>query len=153
MKAFALLQEKKLLVEDQGAEIVDLSAYKLGKTVVRNRLGATLYLTRDISAAKSRWDKYQFDKMIYVVAAPQNLHFQQLFKILELMGYDWASRCQHVNFGLVKLPKVDGKDQMMSTRKGKVILLDGTLNASRDAILSKMMEDAKGKLSEIENPE
>jgi len=90
--------------------------------------------------------------MIYVVAAPQNLHFQQLFKILELMGYDWAAKCVHVNFGLVKLPRdEDGKEQQMSTRKGKVVLLDQTLNASRDAILEKMLEDAKGKLVEIKD--
>lgn len=95
--------------------------------MIRNRLGATLYLTRDISAAKNRWEKYRslralnvyslrryhFDKMIYVVAAQQNLHFQQLFKILELMGYEWAKRCVHVNFGLVKLPRVRNKDILM----------------------------------------
>jgi len=126
--------------------------YKLGKTVIRNKLGATLYLTRDLSAAKNRWDKYHFDKMIYVVAAPQNLHFQQLFKILELMGYDWFDRLTHVNFGLVKLPRDDeGHEVNMSTRKGKVVLLDATLNASRDAIHEKMLQDAKGKLQEIKD--
>jgi arginyl-tRNA synthetase len=124
MEAYKLLEEKKLLVDSDNAQIIDLEEYKLGKTVVRNNLGATLYITRDISAAKSRWEKYyftnllcesnlssdslryHFDKMIYVVAAPQNLHFQQLFKILELMGYEWANKCLHVNFGLVKLPRV-----------------------------------------------
>jgi len=149
--AYKVLQEKNLLVDSEGAQIVDLEAYKLGKTVIRNRLGTTLYLTRDVSAAKARWDKFHFDKMIYVVAAPQHLHFQQLFKILELMGYDWANKLTHVNFGLVKLPRDEesGKEQLMSTRKGKVVLLDQTLNASRDAILEKMLQDDKGKLIEI----
>jgi len=139
------------LVDSQGAEIVDLEEYKLGKSIVKNRLGASLYLTRDLSAAKNRWDKYHFDKMIYVVAAPQNLHFQQVFKILELMGYEWAPKLEHVNFGLVKLPRDEdtGEEQHMSTRKGKVVFLDATLNASRDAIHQKMLEDSKGKLTEI----
>lgn len=57
-EAYKVLEEKKLLVDSEGAQIVDLEAFKLGKTVIRNRLGATLYLTRDVSAAKSRWEKY-----------------------------------------------------------------------------------------------
>jgi len=73
------------------------------------------------------------------------------------MGYEWAPRCVHVNFGLVKLPsQIDEhgnvKEVSMSTRKGRVVLLDKTLNESRDAIHSKMLEDAKGKLTEIVDP-
>jgi arginyl-tRNA synthetase len=64
--------------------------------------GTTIYITRDIGAAKERYAKYAFDKMIYVVASQQNLHLAQFFKVLELMGYDWAKdgRLEHINFGM-----------------------------------------------------
>jgi arginyl-tRNA synthetase len=100
--AVKTLQEKNLLVTDEkGGEIVDLKKFKLGVTVVRKQDGATLYITRDIAAAKARADEYKFDKSIYVVAAQQDLHFKQLFKILELMGYEWANKAVHINFGMV----------------------------------------------------
>lgn len=75
--------------------------YGLNVVVVRKSDGATLYITRDIAAAKSRFDEYKFDKSIYVVAAQQDLHFKQLFKTLELMGYEWYNRCVHISFGMV----------------------------------------------------
>ena len=99
--ANVVLEEKGLAVEDKGALLINLEKYKLAKPLIRKRDGTSLYLTRDIGAAKQRYDKYQFDKMIYVVASQQDLHLKQLFKVLELMGYDWAKKCQHVNFGMV----------------------------------------------------
>jgi len=69
---------------------------------VKKQDGATLYLTRDIAAAYSRAGQYHFDKALYVVATQQNLHFQQLFRVLSLMGAPWAGQCQHINFGLVR---------------------------------------------------
>jgi hypothetical protein len=65
--------------------------------------GTTIYITRDIGAAAERYEKYKFDKMIYVVASQQNLHLAQFFKVLELMGYPWAQskdQLQHINFGM-----------------------------------------------------
>lgn len=65
--------------------------------------GTTIYITRDIGAAAERYEKYKFDKMIYVVASQQNLHLAQFFKVLELMGYSWAQskdQLQHINFGM-----------------------------------------------------
>jgi arginyl-tRNA synthetase len=99
--ASEVLIEKGLLKEDKGAMLIDLEKYKLAKPLIRKRDGTSLYLTRDIGAAKQRYDEYNFDKMIYVVACQQDLHLKQLFKVLELMGYDWAKKCQHVNFGMV----------------------------------------------------
>ena len=64
--------------------------------------GATLYVTRDIAAAIERAETYEFHKMFYVVGSEQDLHFKQLFKVLELAGFDWAKRCTHINFGRVK---------------------------------------------------
>ena len=100
-EANRILEEKKLLVEDNGALLVNLEKFKLAKPLIRKRDGTSLYLTRDIGAAKQRHDEYNFDKMIYVVASQQDLHLKQLFKVLELMGYDWAKKCSHINFGMV----------------------------------------------------
>lgn len=96
-----ILIQKGLLLEDKGAMLINLEKYKLAKPLIRKRDGTSLYLTRDIGAAKQRYDEYNFDKMIYVVASQQDLHLKQLFKVLELMGYEWANKCQHVNFGMV----------------------------------------------------
>jgi arginyl-tRNA synthetase len=100
-KASSILEEKKLLVEDKGAVLINLEKYKLAKPLIKKRDGTSLYLTRDIGAAKQRYDQYKFDKMVYVVASQQDLHIKQLFKVLELMGYEWAKNCVHVNFGMV----------------------------------------------------
>ena len=88
-------------MEDKGAILIDLEKYKLAKPLIKKRDGTSLYLTRDIGAAKQRYDEYHFDKMIYVVASQQDLHLKQLFKVLELMGYEWAKKCLHINFGMV----------------------------------------------------
>jgi len=118
--------------------------FKLNVCVVRKADGATLYITRDIAAAKSRWDEYKFDKSIYVVAAQQDLHFKQLFKTLELMGYDWCNRCEHVNFGMVN---------GMKTRKGTVVFLEDILNEAKTVMLEIMQQDRMGKLAEVKDPE
>src|SRR6266550_4842673 len=73
--------------------------------------GTSIYLTRDIAAAIERYEKFKFDKMIYVVSSQQDLHLSQFFKILELMKFPWASSLLHINYGLV---------QGMSTRRGTV---------------------------------
>lgn len=79
-----------------------MSAFSLG---VASRLnsplsdGTSIYITRDLGEALERYEKYKFDKMIYVIAAQQNFHCQQFFKMLELLGYEWADRLEHVNFG------------------------------------------------------
>ena len=118
-----MMAEKGLLKKSDGAEIVDLEAYGMSPALIRKKDGSTLYITRDIAAAVYRKEHYNFDKNIYVVASQQNLHFQQWFKIIELMGFDWADQCVHINFGLVSLD-----DGTMSTRKGKVVFLEDVLN-------------------------
>ena len=119
------LKAKGLLKEDQGAQIVDLEPYGMPPALILRSDGATLYITRDLAAAKYRKDTYNFDKSLYVVAYQQNLHFRQLFKVLELMGYDWAKDCEHVAFGMVSY-----EGQALSTREGHVIYLDDLLNLS-----------------------
>ena len=116
------LKEKGLLQESQGAQIVDLEPYGMTPALVTKSDGSSLYITRDLAAAMYRKKTYDFDKCIYVVASQQNLHFQQWFKILELMGYDWAKDCVHVPFGLVSL-----EEGTMSTRQGRVVFLEDVL--------------------------
>lgn len=149
IEAVKTLEARGLMQADEkGAQIVDLRKFKANVAVIKKSDGATLYITRDLAAAKSRFEQYAFDKSIYVVAAQQDLHFQQLFKMLELMGYEWADpkqgRLQHVNFGMVL---------GMSTRKGTVVFLEDILDEARDVMLEKMKQDKFGKLEEIENPE
>ena len=117
------LRKKNLLVASKGAEIVDLEPYNLTPAVIIKSDGSTIYLTRDLAAAKYRMDTYDFYKSIYVVASQQNLHFQQLKKILELMGYEWQKDIVHVPFGLVSL-----EEGTMSTRHGRVVFLEDVLN-------------------------
>jgi arginyl-tRNA synthetase len=140
-----MMKEKGLSEESYGAVIVDLTKYskKLGKAMVQKNDGTSLYLTRDIGAAMERYQKYNFDKMIYVVATQQDLHLQQLFKILELLGFEWANRCQHVNFGMVL---------GMSTRKGTVVFLDDILAEAKERMHEVMRKNAE-KYSQVDDPE
>ena len=120
------LDEKGIMKESQGAQVVDLEEYGLGTALIKKSDGSSLYITRDIAAAVYRKETYDFYKNIYVVASQQMLHFQQLFKILELMGYENVSNgCVHVPFGLVSL-----EDGTMSTRQGRVVFLEDVLNSA-----------------------
>lgn len=130
-----ILESKGLLRDSDGTQIVDLSEYNMTPALIKKKDGSTLYITRDLAAVLYRKETYDFDKCIYVVASQQNLHFQQLFKIVSLMGFDWADKCVHVPFGMVSL-----EDGTMSTRKGKVVfLLD---------VLTKAIEKTKEVIAE-----
>ncbi len=130
-----ILESKGLLKDSDGTQIVDLSEYNMTPALIKKKDGSTLYITRDLAAVLYRKETYDFDKCIYVVASQQNLHFQQLFKIVSLMGFDWADKCVHVPFGMVSL-----EDGTMSTRKGKVVfLLD---------VLTKAIEKTKEVIAE-----
>ncbi|MEE1200144.1 MAG: arginine--tRNA ligase [Christensenellales bacterium] len=138
------LRAKNLLKEDQGAQIVDLEEYHMPPALVLRSDGATLYITRDLAAAKYRKDTYNFDKCLYVVAYQQDLHFRQLFKVLELMGYDWHKDCEHVAFGMVSF-----EGQTLSTREGRVVYLEDLLNTS----VEKALDIIREKSPELENKE
>jgi arginyl-tRNA synthetase len=109
-------------VSDQ-ALIVDLQAYNMPPCLLRKKDEATLYATRDLAAAIYRHETYAFTKLLYVVGADQRLHFQQVFKVLELMGFPWAQDCVHVDFGLIKF-----NDTKMGTRRGNIIFLEDVLD-------------------------
>ncbi|QPA31168.1 arginine--tRNA ligase [Thermaerobacillus caldiproteolyticus] len=117
-----LLEEQNLLSESDGAMVVRLDEKELPPCLIKKSDGATLYATRDLAAAVYRYETYQFAKALYVVGREQSLHFQQVFSVLEKLGFDWAKTMVHVPFGLMLK---DGKK--MSTRKGRVILLEDAL--------------------------
>ncbi len=117
------LSEKGLLQESRGAQIVDLEEWGMPPALITKSDGSTLYATRDIATAVYRKETYDFYKNIYVVATQQNLYFQQLWKVIELLGYDWVKDCVHVPFGMVSL-----EDGTMSTRAGRVVFLEDVLN-------------------------
>lgn len=113
-----ILKKKGLLTVDDGATIVDLGEYGMPPCFILKKDGSTIYHSRDIAAAAYRMRTYNFDKCIYVTSAGQSLHFAQLFKVIELMGYDWYDRLVHVPYGTVS---IDGSK--LATRTGNVVLL------------------------------
>ncbi|KID86336.1 arginyl-tRNA synthetase [Metarhizium guizhouense ARSEF 977] len=145
------MKEKNISREDKGAVLVDFTQLlpgkegkRLGTTVLRKRDGTALYLTRDVCELLGRYEKYNFDHMIYVVASQQDLHLKQLFQIIELLGYkDIAKKCQHINFGLVL---------GMSTRKGTVKFLDDILKDCADHMHETMKKNEE-KYAQVENPD
>ena len=138
------LKEKNLLVESDGAQIIDLSQFDLPPSIIIKSNGSSAYVTRDIATAINRKKEYNFDENLYVVATQQNLHFQQLFKILELMGYDFAKDCKHIPFGMVSL-----KDQTLSTRKGQVVFLEDVLNKAIDKT-KEIIKDREDTVDDVE---
>lgn len=117
------LKEKGLIKISDGASIVDLEEYGMPPCLILKSDGSTLYATRDIAAAMYRKKTYDFDKCLYVVAYQQNLHFKQFFKVVELMGREWAKDLVHVAYGMVSL-----ESGSMSTRSGNVVLLEDVIN-------------------------
>lgn len=131
-----ILEEKELLQESRGAQIVDLEPYGMPPSLIKKSDGSTLYVTRDLAAAIYRSRTYDFHKNIYVVGSQQALHFKQWIKILELMGFEEAKGCVHVQFGMVSL-----EEGTLSTRKGRVVFLEDVLNQAiqktKEVILQK----------------
>lgn len=143
-KVIAEMEAKGILENSQGAKIVDLEKYNMPPALIMKKDGSTLYITRDIAAAFYRKQTYDFYKNIYVVGTPQELHFRQWKKIVELMGNEWAKDCTHVQFGTVSL-----EDGTLSTRKGRVVFLEEVLNKAID----KTREVIEQKNPELENLE
>lgn len=139
-----LLREKGLLKIDNGASIVDLSEYNMPPCLILKSDGSTLYPTRDIAAAVYRDRTYHFAKCIYVTAYQQCLHFKQWFKVVELMGYDFADKLVHVPYGMVS---IDGAK--LATRTGNVILIRDLLSAAVDKVTDVINE----KNPSLENKE
>lgn len=118
-----MLEDKGLLQESKGAEIVDLEKYNLNPALIKKTDGATLYITRDLAAAIYRKRTYDFVQSLYVVGNEQQNHFKQLKAVLKELGFDWADNIHHIPFGLI----TQG-GRKLSTREGRVILLENVLN-------------------------
>lgn len=138
------IEDKNLLVTSNGAKVVMMEEENMPPCIIKKADGATIYATRDLAAAFYRKNNYDFYKSIYVVGADQSLHFKQVFKVIEKMGYDWAKDCKHVGFGLIRF-----KDRKLSTRKGQVIFLEELLNEA----VSKTREVIEEKNPNLENKE
>ena len=136
------LRDKGLLVESQGAQVVDLEEDNMPPCLILKSDGATIYATRDLAAAIYRQNTYHFDKCLYVVAYQQDLHFRQVFRVLEKMGYPWAKDCVHVAFGMVSF-----EGEALSTRKGNMILLEDLLSQA----VAKAREIIEEKSPNLEN--
>lgn len=130
-----MLEEKHLLTENQGAEIVDLTAYDLNPALIKKSDGATLYITRDLAAAVYRKRTYDFTKSLYLVGNEQSNHFKQLKAVLKELGFDWSDDMHHIPFGLITQ---GGKK--LSTRKGKIVLLEEVLNEAVELANNQIME-------------
>lgn len=138
-----ILKDKGLLVESNGAQVVNLDEYGMPPCLLVKADGATLYATRDIAAAYYRKKTYDFYKCLYVVAYQQNLHFKQLFQVLKLMDFAGADDMEHVAFGMVSM-----EDGSMSTRKGHVVWLQEVLDKAVEkarAIIEEKNPDTKNK--------
>ena len=129
------LRQKNLLTQSEGAWVVDLSEDNMPPCLILKKDGTTIYATRDLAAAKYRQDTYHFDKCLYVVAYQQDLHFRQVFRVLEKMGYSWAKNCVHVSFGMVSF-----EGEALSTRKGNSVHLDDLLDLARKKALEIINE-------------
>lgn len=143
-KTIKTLSNAGLLVDSQGAKIVDLSAFDMAPAVIVKSDGTSIYASRDLSACFDRQKEYKFDKMIYITDVAQSLHFKQWFKIVELLGCDYANRLEHVPYGRFSLP--DGK---ISSRRGKQAVLADLMEVA----LNKANDVISGRKFEIEKPE
>lgn len=125
------LKEKGLLKDSQGAKIVDLEEFGMPPCIIITSAGTTIYATRDLTSLEDRINKYDFAKALYVVGNEQQLHFKQVFKVLELMGYgEYAKKCEHIPFGLV----VDKDGEKIGSRKGNSVLLEEILNEAIEKV-------------------
>lgn len=138
------LKAQNLLEESEGASIVNLEQYGMPPCLILKKDGSSLYATRDIAAALYRKRTYHFVKALYVTGIAQSLHFQQWFKVIELMGYDWADELVHIPFGWVNLA-----GEKLSTRKGKVVLLEDLLHTA----IRQTLEIINEKNPKLDNKE
>jgi arginyl-tRNA synthetase len=135
-----LLRDRSLLVQSQGALIVDLEARDLPPALIQKSDGASLYITRDLAAAIHRWKEYAFARCLYIVDNGQGLHFKQLFSVLEMLDCAWATGCAHIPFGLVLHKNEEGDWAKGKTRSGSASLLKDVLEAAQEKILTIMAE-------------
>ena len=137
------LTDAGLLTESEGAKIVDLEAYDMAPCLILKNDGSSIYATRDLAAIFYRKENYNFDKCLYVTGQEQRLHFQQVFKVIELMGNEWAKDgLVHIPYGLVSLG-----GEKLSSRDGNVIFAEDILLEA----ISKVKKVIEEKNPDLEN--
>ena len=129
------LKEKGLLVESQGAQVIELEEYHMPPCLITKSDGGSIYHSRDIAAILYRKEQYHFEKCLYVTGLEQSLHFKQIFKAIEVMGYDWADGLVHVPYGLVSLA-----GEKLSTRGGNIIYAEDILKEAIERAYNAIME-------------
>jgi arginyl-tRNA synthetase len=133
-RVFDELNALGLITQSQGAQVVELADEKI-PILLRKADGTTLYATRDVAAAEYHWTHYHFTRSLYVVDRGQSLHFRQVFKLLGKMGHDWAGRCEHIPYGLVKID-----NQKASSRLGNVVLMRDVFTIAQDLVRGVIAE-------------
>ncbi len=140
------LEKKKLLTLSEGAYIVDLTSENLGVVLIKKSDGTTLYATRDLAAAIHRKKEYGADYLAYEVGSEQKLHFKQVFRVLELLGYEWAKNCIHIDHGLY----LDNDGKKFATRKGKTIFMQDILDETVELAKKELIKREKLDKNELE---
>lgn len=139
------LKEAKLLTESDGAKIVNLDEYDMAPCLILKNDGSSIYATRDLAAVFYRKETYKFSKCLYVTGQEQKLHFAQVFKVVELLGNDWAKeQLIHIPYGLVSL-----EGAKLSTRSGNIIYAEDILLEA----VAKIKEIIEEKNPDIEDKE
>ena len=139
------LTEHGLLTDSEGAKIVDLSEYDMAPCLILKNDGSSIYATRDIAAVEYRKKTYNFTKCLYVTGQEQKLHFAQVFKVMELLGNEWAKdSLVHIPYGLVSLG-----GEKLSSRDGKVVFAEDILKEA----ISKIRDIIEEKNPELSNEE
>ncbi|HPI39219.1 MAG TPA: arginine--tRNA ligase [Pseudobdellovibrionaceae bacterium] len=139
------LKDKNLLQESEGAQVVFFDEKEnMPPCLIKKSDGASIYATRDLAAAIYRHEEMKAHKLLYVVGQDQTLHFKQVFRVLEKMGYEWAKEMFHITFGLYRF-----KDGKLSTRQGKIVLFEDILNQSMD-LVREMIEEKNPNLNHKE---
>lgn len=129
------LKEKELLVESQGALVIDLEKYNMPPCLITKSDGGSIYHSRDIAAILYRKEQYDFEKCLYVTGLEQSLHFKQIFTAIEEMGYDWSKGLIHIPYGLVSLA-----GEKLSTRGGNIIYAEDILKEAIERAYNAIIE-------------
>ncbi len=135
------LLKKDLAFEHDDSVVIDLEKYNLTNTVLSRADGTSLYLTSDLALTIHKFKEFNLTDSIWVVGSEQNLHFRQLFKILEILGYKWTKNCKHMSYGIVTL-----LGSKMSSRGGEYILIDDLV----DEIIEKAKQEVKNRNPDLE---
>ncbi len=129
------LKAMELLVESQGAQVIDLEKYNMPPCLITKSDGGSIYHSRDIAAILYRKEQYNFEKCLYVTGLEQSLHFKQIFTAIEVMGYDWYEELIHVPYGLVSLA-----GEKLSTRGGNIIYAEDILKEAIERAYNAIIE-------------